>query len=297
MKIGGPILLAASMGLAATTMAQSAGKPPQVVDVNGIRLGMSPPEATAAVSASGMPDVHRGEKDFFIDKVRLNGRNDMVFVSAFRSEIVGDPAEHTGGERVGRRILAASFLPDPAHERVWGISHHRTYRPAEAPSVANTIEALVDKYGEPHVHKGLSKASFIPGIPAAQRTSGGTMLWYWNDAGAPMDKRESETCRGALDNSFVGMGGRDLGLYNGVTLENSLTKRDWQAGRRAGCGRVIEASLNWNQDGVLTRLRVNAVDLKVAYDAAVTLSNKLAEQEDAATKARLRDAGKRRPEL
>ena len=278
-------------------MAQTAGGPPQVVDVNGIRLGMSPAEATAAAGAAGMPNIHRGGRDFFIDKVRLNGRNDMVFVSAFRSEIMGDPAAHTGGERVGRRILAVSFLPDPGRERIWGITHYRTYRPTDAPSAANTIEALIGKYGEPHVHKGLGTANFLRGVPAAQRTSGGTMLWYWNDAGMPMDKRESETCRGALDNSFVGTGGADVGLYNGVTLDSSLTKRHWQAGRRAGCGRVIEASLSWNQDGILTRLRVNAFDLKVAYDAAVALSNKIAAQEDEAQRARQRDAGSRRPDL
>ena len=299
MRTGIPALLFASVVITAPAQAQAqtAEKPPQVIDVNGIRLGMPPAEATAAVGAAGMPNVHRGGRDFFIDKVRLNGRNDMVFVSAFRSEIMGDPAPHTGGERVGRRILAVSFLPDPGRERVWGIHHYRTYRLAEAPSVANTIEALIDKYGEPHLHKGLATANFIRGVPSAQRTSGGSMLWYWNDAGAPMDRRESETCREALDNSFVGSGGPDIGLYNGVTLENSLTKSRWQAGRRAGCGRVIEASLSWNRDGVLTRMRVTAFDLKMAYDAAVLLSNKIAEQESEAAKARLRDAEKRRPEL
>src|SRR3546814_5007606 len=83
---------------------------------------------------------------------------------------MGDPPSYTGGNRIGRRILSVSFLPDPGRERVWGIGHSRTYRLAEAPSVANTIEALVDKYGEPHVHKGLSTANFIRGVPAGQRT-------------------------------------------------------------------------------------------------------------------------------
>ena len=297
MKTGIPFLFAASIGFAAAALAQPAGKPPQVIDINGVRIGMSPAEATAAIGATGMPNIHRGGRDFFIDKVRFNNRDDMVFVSALRSEIMGDPPSYTGGNRIGRRILSVSFLPDPGRERVWGIGHSRTYRLAEAPSVANTLEALVDNSGDPQVHKGLSTANFIRGVPAGQRTSSGTMIWYWTDAGAPMDRKLSETCFGALDNSFVGLGGPDVGLYNGVTLESSLTKRHWQAGRRAGCGRVIHAALFWNQDGVLTELRVGAIDLKLAYDAAVTLSNKIAAQEDEAAKARLREADRRRPGL
>ena len=60
---------------------------------------------------------------------------------------------------------------------------------------------------------------------------------------------------------------------------------------------MIHAALFWNQDGVLTELRVGAIDLKLAYDAAVTLSNKIAAQEDEAAKARLREADRRRPGL
>src|SRR3546814_5556213 len=68
MKTGIPFLLAASIGFAAAALAQPAGKPPQVIDINGVRIGMSPAEATAAIGATGMPNIHRGGRDFFIDK-------------------------------------------------------------------------------------------------------------------------------------------------------------------------------------------------------------------------------------
>src|SRR3546814_18288754 len=139
------------------------------------------------------------------------------------------------------------------------------------PRSTRTTQSFPTRRSSDLVHKGLSTANFIRGVPAGQRTSSGTMIWYWTDAGAPMDRKLSETCFGALDNSFVGLGGPDVGLYNGVTLESSLTKRHWQAGRRAGCGRVIRAALFWNRDGVLTELRVGAIDLKMAFAAPVPL--------------------------
>ncbi|WP_106639243.1 hypothetical protein [Allosphingosinicella vermicomposti] len=282
---------------ASLAIAQETAGPPVTVDINGLRLGMTPAEATAAIGAAGLPNVHRGGKDFYIDKVRLNNRDDLIFTSAMRSEVFGDPSPFTGGERLGRRIMAVSFLPDTNRERAWGIYHYRTFRPGEGPLVANTIEGLVDKYGEPNLHKGLAKANFIRGVPASEGTSGGTMLWYWNDAGKPMDTRVGENCRAALSNSMIGSGGPDIGLYNGVTLDSSMTKRDWEAGRRAGCGRVIEAQLGWNRDGVLTRMSVSAVDLGPAWDAAVNLSRKIQGHEAEAQRERVRKANENKPEL
>lgn len=283
---------------ATAAQAQTAPVAPQVIDVVGVRLGMSPAEATVATGRAGMPNSEKAGQGFVGEKVRVNGQGDLVFYSAFKSTLRGAPgAVVTTGYPANTRSLAVVFLPDPGNERAWGISHLRTYGAGTGPSTANTIEGLVRKYGEPVMHSGLATANFIKGVPSSQQTRGGVMYWHWTRDGRRMNRPSTEACRQALHDSYIGMGDGNVGIYNAAVIDKQVTLPAWRRGLQAGCGRIIQASINWDADGTVDQLSVSAIDLPMAYAEAMKLQGIVTGRDQEALRQRKKQAEGRSPDL
>lgn len=271
--------------------------PPELIDILGLQIGMGPVPALTAVAEAGL-SIREGDRDFSQEKQQITPLGEYVFYSAFKSEGRGTPGPVvTSGMQPNVKMLAGTFTPEPGQEKLWGIHYVRTYGSSSGPSTANTIESLVEKYGEPMFHDGLTTASFIKSVPNSRKTRGGTMLWYWTPGGQRMDRATSDACHKALDNSFVGLGGYGAGLYNAAVIDRKVTLPDWQVGMRAGCGRIIRAKLGWDADGVLDQLTLSAIDLPMAYETAMTLQQRIANSEAENARQRQNAADQRRPEF
>lgn len=289
-------LLALQTGAIAPTQTPTSG-PPGVIDILGLQIGMTPVTALTAIAEAGF-SIREGDPAFSQEKQQATQLGDYIFYSAFKSESRGGPGSVvTSGMQPNFKVVAGAFTPEPGEEKLWGIHYLRTYGASTGPSTANTIESLVDKYGEPMFHKGLTTASFIKSVPMSQKTRGGTMLWYWTPKGQRMDQKSAESCRRALDNSYIGLGGNGVGLYNAAVIDRKVTLPDWENGMRAGCGRIIQASLNWDAEGVLDQLNITAIDLPLAYRTAINLQQRINNSEAERVRQRQKEADQRRPEF
>jgi hypothetical protein len=257
---------------------------PRVIDIRGVRIGMSVDQARAAYRASGLPAIEQdpassrpGAWTFVFDQRYPDQREDLEFVSSIVSRRLGS------GNARPAEILVSVFTPLRGREHVWAIGDTRRYTPEEMPSVANTLAALREKYGAWNFDTGVDPS----------RDSGAMLLWYWNDAGQPGSPALQETCRSALHNTYF------LNQVNdGGTLNVAARQPDrLRAGIDAGCSKVIRVFITWNSDAAVTELTIETVDLKAGFEAGTELTEAIAGREAAEASVRREAASRNRPTL
>ena len=279
----GMMSAAAQAGPVQATAAREAPAPARTIDVRGVALGMTPAQAQQAIAAAGLPAVDRGGYDqaaqgFGIDRVRPNSQNDLVFVSSMVSR-----ARRTAAKPENDEAVAVVFTPEAGKERVWGTGVSHKYAPADMPSVANTMRALADKYGNTSWMSDMSHAAFLPGVRQDQRTFGAMLLWYWDADGRQGGPAPHETCRYGLHQAYIL---NQIDFTSMRTVNAVFEKPFWfDEALRSGCARVVRAMMNWNTDGAVTDFTVEAVDLKAGVEATRRLEAVVAAREaDAAHK-------------
>ncbi len=277
----------------------AAASTPLELDVRGLKLGMTPPQAHAAIRAEGLPATQRpttvalDQHDFYIDEVRINKRDDLAFVSS----MVSRPRLTDGTRRI-REIVVAAFTPPPSATQAWGIGYERTYQAQDMPQLPAVLQRLTAKYGRPSWTQGFEQLANRTGRGAVQ-PGGGAMLWYWDRAGRQLGPAIREACRAALHNSYIvlGRGGFDPRAGNSTTSRSTLFTGATEAGLRAGCAKVVRAKLQWTAEGLVSSISVEAMDVELARRTSDQLVIRLGEIEAQASRQRVEAARGNRPDF
>jgi hypothetical protein len=123
--------------------------PTGMIDVSGVKLGMSPGEVHTVLSSKNLRNLHEWSenlsyRDAATGKMLAiaNGR----FVNVIAASNSASPAADTGYERDGESF-EVMFTPTPGHERVMAIVHTVGYSAANAVHESALEAGLIDKYG------------------------------------------------------------------------------------------------------------------------------------------------------
>lgn len=287
----------ATMLILALSMSVSASSYPDF-DVRGLKLAMTPAQAQAAIRVEGLPATQPANNlpvgtEFFIDEVRINKRDDLQFISS----MISQPRLKDGSKRI-RESVVAVFTPPPGATQAWGIGYRREYLPQDMPQIQGVLERLVGKYGQPSWSDGFQRATYKQGVNPTSH-HGGIMLWYWDTSGRQLGPNVRESCRAALHNSYILLGGTgdNIRMGNTAVSRSTLFTGATETGLRAGCSRVVRAMLQWTPEGLVRSISVEAMDVALARSASDRLVGRLAQIESEATQGRVNAAARNKPDF
>ncbi len=290
-QLGPAAALAVMLGATPVAGQQSASR---AIEVRGMALGMTPAETQRAIAAAGLPAVDRGagvnpeQQGFAIQRARPNDQNDLIFVSTLVSRARAGSKPQGSDE-----ILAAAFTPEAGKERAWAIGMTRLYASAEMPTVQNTLAALANRYGNTSWMSDMSHAAFLANVRQDQRVFGATLLWYWDDNGRQGGPAPHETCRYGLHQAYLL---NQVSTHDMTTVNAAFSKPHWfDEALRSGCSKVVRAILSWNVEGAVTKIDIEAVDLRAGVDASRRLAATIAARDATAARARADAAARNKP--
>ena len=234
-----------------------------------VKLGMSLEEAKTALGslkpplAPNMPDV----------KVVVPLLPDGAFVASYYAP------QQAAVPGAAFKAATVQFSPPPGPSRAVAISQNVQYGANDAPTVANFLAALREKYGNAHQTRQTSQTS-------------AKLYWAWSPDGSPLPAAQLQRCDSI---------GQSLAAGNRTPLFRSrgfLNEADQlvSASRQAGCG--LYAYADYASDGsFVTGMNVVVADVAAA-DAALAQTVQDVDRLARAQHSRaLEDAKDRKPDL
>jgi hypothetical protein len=237
---------------AAAAAAVSSRFPSGLVDVSGIKLGMSPAEVSAALDSKGLKHQEWSETLSFRDagSGRTHALADGRFVSVIGASRDTGYAKAGSAEMDGE-AFEVMFTPIPGQERAMAIVHSVGYSPTNAIRETALEAGLVEKYG------GYAPGA-LPPSPTWLYRSGGTVT-VGDDCGR----------RGV----FGGLGPLHVaGPRENLSLEKSHDEFRFEL-ERCGIAIVTEDHRTSNggalrEDRLITRYTVTAYSPTLAAEGA-----------------------------
>jgi hypothetical protein len=157
--------------LPATAPAVVSRFPSGMVDISGVRLGMSADEVRAVLKSKSLRDHNEWSenlsyRDAATGKMRpiANGRFVNVIAASNLASAAADADYETNGES-----FEVMFTPVPGHERAMAIVHTVGYSTANAVHESALEEGLIEKYG------GFTGTGALPHSPTWLYQAGGTV--------------------------------------------------------------------------------------------------------------------------
>lgn len=230
-----------------------------VLELRGVQPGMNMAQAQAALRAAGFtapPTL--SSTTWKADDTRLTrfipyGRKELEFDSTFAVMKRRVPNNWQLGEKV-----VVAFTPPPQGGRVWGVGQGSNYAPGTGPGAAVTVQALVQKFGQPSFNYN---ADFKINAGVAR------LSWYWDAGGRLLPASAQDNCRQAQHNTYLvnQLASVDLRGVNVVA-----EKADWFAGAvKAGCAHSLVAEMNFAPaTKEVSYLEIKLVDFRTGYAAA-----------------------------
>lgn len=269
------------------------------IDVRGLKLGMTPAEIQRAIAAEGLPAAQPAnnspyDTEYFADRVIINKRSDLEFVSS----IVSQPRLKDGTNRI-KETVTSVFAPPPSATQAYGIGYRREYLPQDMPQAQGVLERLVGKYGKPSWSNGLDRPTFLYGVGPTSH-HGGIMLWYWDSNGRQLGPTIRESCRSALHNSYIVVGtgtSSRLTIGNHAVMRSTLFTGATEEGLRAGCAKVVRAMLQWTPDGLIRSISIEAMDVALARSTSDRLAARVALIASEASQDRVNAAARNKPDF
>lgn len=256
------------------------------IDVRGYTLGSTPEEFRQQLAKGG----------FQAENTSRNQVDNGLYVGALRSTIENyAETDHVrsmvawrcDGGRCPQRLnysaisrnesVGAVFLGPGNENRAWAVGVSLSYKPEDAPSKANTLAALTEKYGSPS-----SGAGF-------------TFYWYWDANGRLLPRGAYNECNDAMNDARSRM----TMPTNGTAVMTNLATSRTPALRgldRAQCVSGVTASMGsgTSRDTAET-IGVVAVALKAANVGSVATYNVGQGLANAAAQKALDAANTRKP--
>ncbi len=265
-------------------------------DVRGLKLGMTPAEVQAALRAEGLPATEsasttRQKAGFFVDRVRINKRPDLEFLSSMLSL----QADRGPGSS---ETVTAVFAPPPSATQAYAVGYRREYAEGEMPQVQGVLERLSQKYGRPSwTNGGLDRPTFRFGV-GPQNNHGVAMLWYWDASGRQLGPAIREDCRIALHNSYpIDTVGAGPSVGNHAMMRSTLFTGGIAGGRKAGCSRVVRTRMQWTPEGLVRSITIDAIDVDLAGSSSDRMAARVAQIAGEASRERVNEAARNRPDF
>lgn len=269
------------------------GQDIQKIDVRGFGLGATPEEFRQQLAENGFQagntSPNQVANGLYVGAVRatidgLSNSDHVRSIVAWRCN--GGPCPNRLNYSTYNRneTVGAVFLGPGNENRAWGIRVVLSYASGEAPSQANVLQALTEKYGAPSLD--------------SMRTSGyagnRSVYWFWNSQGNLLPYGQYHECKDAIHDagSRMMMSGRaDASLTNLATMRVPALK----GLDRAQCAYGVHAYIGAPQNGISEVVTVDAVALKAANDGSRATSALVTAEVKAAAQNERAAADKRKP--
>jgi hypothetical protein len=270
---GGKIVPASPAQRQAGTPALN-GVSPDMIDVAGVKLGMSPDQVRAVLKSKKLRDYYESAETLGnVDSTK--GAMQSVASGRFVNVIAAwtpPPSSPVGVTfREDGESYEVMFTPVPGKERAMAIVHSAAYSPANAVREMAVENGLVTKYG------GFSGPNDLPGSPTWRIQSGGNVL-----VGDPCNRR----------GIFGGLGELNLGTATRQNLALKTTPEEFRFQiDRCGVAIVTEDHSTANgdaprEDRIITRFTVTAYSPSIGFDGATTAAQLIQTAPDTVDKAK-----------
>ncbi|MGD0492869.1 MAG: hypothetical protein ABSC32_15105 [Steroidobacteraceae bacterium] len=225
-----------------------------MIDISGVKLGMSPDEVRAVLKSKNLHD-HNEWSENLSYREAATGRTQPVANGRFVSVIAASNAAAAAAEgnyETKGESFEVMFTPVPGHERAMAIVHTVGYSPADAIHETALETGLMEKYG------GLATAG---GLPASAT--------WWYQSGGTVTVGDSCGRRGVLG----GLGSlRVASERENISLKQSADDLQFEVQH---CGIAIVTEDHYTPNGgalrderMVTRYTVTAYSPALAFDGA-----------------------------
>jgi hypothetical protein len=243
--------------------AAAAGRPPEVLELVGIRVGMTVNETQAQ-----------------LDQRKLQTRIDRAQFPNSSEPFVTVLVAHTPGQdsTKPREHMIIQFATPPNAARVVSVSRLMTYPLGQGPALEDLTRAMVERFGPPARKAGFGSSS--------------VGLWLWGKAGTPVAPDQGNTCQAFLQN-FAHQGGLSMGAFT-----TSIAPEKFVRPLRAGCSSGVYTTFSADSNGIRTTgLNSVAVDFEAADKAIRATATHAAELQSSAMKRERNAAKQVKPDI
>ena len=234
----------------------AAERPPEVLEVVGIQVGMSIDEVRAR--------LEQRKIQVYVDKAQFPNSQES-FVVRLRGV--------SPNQDVARELIVIQFAPPPNEARAVAVARNANWPLDQGPAIDNLSKTMIDKFGAPARKAG--------------KVHNSSWVWIWGKSGSPGVPDPQITCETYL-RFFEHTGSMSLNA-----LTQNITPGKFTAPLNAGCASGVHATLQGDGNGIrAVRLTTVAVDFATADKAIRATAEYMAKLQGAATD-RQRDAAKK----